>query len=79
MFNRVPTFHVGADIYGLRIFYVSTDVFMNLEYFMGANILGRRHFRTPTFWGADILGRRHLGRRHFGAPTFRKRGHFDVN
>ena len=40
---------------GLRIFYASTDVFMDLEYFMSANIFidadisGRQHFRAPTF------------------------------
>ncbi len=62
MFNRAPTFCVGAYILyrrrcflGLRIFCIGADVFLDLEYFMnadifiGADILGRRHFREPTF------------------------------
>ena len=71
MFDRAPTFHVGAHIFGLRIICVWRSCFLDLEYFMSANIfidadiLGRRHFRAPTFQGADILGRR-----HFRAPTF---------
>ena len=59
---------------GLRIIYVRRGCFLNLEYFMSADIFNRRrHFRAPTF----CLGRRHfraptfcIGRRHFRAPTF---------
>jgi hypothetical protein len=56
--------------HGLRIFYVGADIFMDLEYFLGANISwaptfhGRRHFM-----GADISW----------AQTFHGRGHFDVS
>ena len=49
MFDGAPTFYVGAD------------VFMDLEYFMDADISGRRHFM-----GADISW----------APTFHGRRHF---
>ncbi len=72
MFDGAPTFYVGADI------------FMNLEYFMSADISwtpifhGRRHFM-----GADILWAPTFhGRRHFmdadilWAPTFQGRRHF---
>jgi hypothetical protein len=54
MFDGAPTFYVGADI------------FMDLEYFMSADISW-----MPTFQGADISGRR-----HFRAPTFHGRRHF---
>ena len=76
MFDRAPTFHVGAHIFGLRIFYASAvtfelricyasavtfglriicvwrSCFLDLEYFMSANILPR----APTF----CIGRRHF-------------------
>ncbi len=67
---------------GLRVICVRRSCFLNLEYFMSANIFQQ----TPTFQGADILHRaptfcigcRHLRRRHFtqgadilhGVPTF---------
>jgi hypothetical protein len=37
MFDRVPTFYVGAD------------VFMDLGYFMSADISWTPTFRAPTF------------------------------
>ena len=51
MFDRAPTFHVGAYIVDLEYF-MQGDVFMDLEYFMGADIL----HRAPPFY---------IGRRHF--------------
>jgi hypothetical protein len=61
MFSRAPTFHVDAYICGLRIFLYRRSCFLDLEYFMSADIL----------INADILGRRHFNkRRHFRAPTF---------
>ena len=70
---------------GLRIICVRSSCFLDLEYFMSADIFNRRrHFRAPTF----CIGRRHLRRRHFTqgadilgrAPTFHiGRRHFDVN
>ncbi len=50
MFDRAPTFHVGAHIYGLRIICVRRSCFLDLEYFMSADIL----------IDADILERQHL-------------------
>ncbi len=34
MFDRAPTFHVGAHICGLRIICVWRSCFLNLEYFL---------------------------------------------
>ncbi len=55
MFDGAPTFYVGADI------------FMNLEYFMGANISWAPTFHgCEHFMGADISWARTFpGRRHF--------------
>ncbi len=79
MFDRAPTFHVGAHICGLRIICVRRRCFLDLKYFMSADIfqqtptfLGRRHFAQ----GADILPRAPT----FETPTFYiGRQHFDVN
>ena len=74
MFDRAPTFHVGAHIVdleyfvqvqlllGLRIICVRRSCFLNLEYFMSADIFNRRrHFRAPTFRAPTF----YLGHRHF--------------
>ena len=90
MFDRAPTFHVGAHTLGLRIFCTSAvtswtqnnlcmaQLLLGLRIFQGADILPR----APTFQGADILHRAPtfcIGRRHFRAPTFCiGRRHFDV-
>ena len=92
MFDRVPTFHVGAHICGLRIFCTSAvtswtqNNLCKAQLLLGLRIFHeRRHFQqTPTF----CIGRRHLRRRHFTqgadilhrAPTFYMGcQHFDVN
>jgi hypothetical protein len=65
MFNRVPTFHVGADILW------TWNILCRRKCFHGLRIFHeRRHFMNADILGADILGRRHLGRRHFRALTF---------
>ncbi len=89
MFDRAPTFHVGAHIYGLRIFCTSavTSWTQNnlhvAQLLLGLRIFHeRRHFRAPTFQGADILpraptfraptfyvGRRHLSYIHLGSSV----------
>ena len=63
MFDRAPTFHVGAHIFGLRIFCTSAvtfglriicvwrSCFLDLEYFISANI----SHRTPTFWHVFVM------------------------
>ncbi len=63
MFDRAPTFHVGAHIFGLRIFCtraVSSWTQNNLcmaQLLLGLRIFHeRRHFSID----ADILGRRHF-------------------
>ncbi len=59
MFDRAPTFYVGADIFMDLEYFMSADISWVLT-FQGVDISGRRHFRAPTFQGADISGRRHF-------------------
>ncbi len=63
MFDRAPTFHVGAYICGLRMFCASAVVSWTWNNLCKAQLLfelrifhERRHFSID----ADILGRRHF-------------------
>ena len=91
MFDRAPTFHVGAHICGLRIFCTSAvtswtqNNLCKAQLLLGLRIFyGRRHFSID----ADILGRQHFAQGAdiwdayilHRAPTFYMgRQHFDVN
>ena len=76
MFDRAPTFHVGAHIYGLRIFCTSAVTsWTQNNLCMAQLLLGLRifHERQHFAQGADILGRRHFAQGAdilHRAPTF---------
>ena len=73
MFDRAPTFHVGAYILWTKDILHRRSCFLDLEYFMSADIL----IDADILIGADILIDADilivadiLGRQHFRAPTF---------
>ena len=76
MFDRAPTFHVGAHIFGLRIICTSAVTsWTQNNLCMAQLLLGLRifHERQHFAQGADILGRRHFAQGAdilHRAPTF---------
>ena len=62
MFDRAPTFHVGAHIFGLRIFCTSAVTSWTYILCMAQLLLGLRIFHERQHFpiDADILGRRHF-------------------
>ena len=63
MFDRAPTFHVGAYICGLRIFCTSAVTsWTKNNLCMAQLLLGLRifHERRQFLIDADILGRQHF-------------------